>query len=154
MVEHLCLLLHQWGNSIFNLLLNDLRQRLLHGLRDSLLYLDLQVFLSLNLLLERVHFHVELSKLLVKFNIILNYHFLLSFLRLWYWNYSNILLFLDFFLCLLNFLLRLLLRLSCCLSCVYRGTFSRRRCRPRIWLLCLVHRLWLSICSNLLKELL
>ena len=72
LVKQLSLLLHQRCNSIFNLLLDDFGESCLDSLRDGLLNLNLQILLSLHLLLQTVHFHVQLRKLLVQFLVVLN----------------------------------------------------------------------------------
>ena len=72
LVKQLGLLLHQRCNSILHLLLDDFGKGCLDSLRDGLLNLNLQVLLRLHLLLQAVHFHVQLRELLVQFLVVLN----------------------------------------------------------------------------------
>ena len=66
LVQQLCLLLHQRGYGFLHLFLDDLWKGRFDGLGDCLLHLDLQVFLCLDLLLQAVHLHVQLSEFLVQ----------------------------------------------------------------------------------------
>jgi len=118
---HELLLLHeQWRNGILYLLLDHLRQGLLDSFGDCLLDQDLQILLRLDLLLQRVHLHVQISKLLGQLLEILNDEFLLGLSCLGN-AHSDLLLFvgrrlqfgLDFGLFGL-WLLDLLLLLYCC----------------------------------------
>ena len=66
------ILLHERLNSLLHLFLDNLWQGSLHSLGDGLLDLNLQVFLSFDLLLKGVHLHVKLSELAVQLLIVLN----------------------------------------------------------------------------------
>lgn len=81
LVKQLGLLLHQRSNSVLNLLLDDFGKSCLDSLRDGLLNLNLQILLRLHLLLQAVHFHVQLRELLVQFLVVLNNLILLLLFR-------------------------------------------------------------------------
>jgi hypothetical protein len=67
LLQHFLLLLQKWSDSVFDLLLDHLRHGLLHSFSNSLLNRYLQVFLGLDLLLQRVQLHVEVCELLREF---------------------------------------------------------------------------------------
>lgn len=83
-IEQLCLFLHQGRHSLFHLFLNDLGECSLDGLCNGLLNLNLQILLSLDLLLQAVHLHMELRKLLIQLLVILNDLVLLLLLCGWH----------------------------------------------------------------------
>lgn len=85
-VKQLSLLLHEWLHSLFDLLFDDLWQGCLDCLCNSLLNLDLEVFLGLDLLLQAVHLHVQLCKFLVQLLVVFNDLVLLLLFR---WRHSH-----------------------------------------------------------------
>lgn len=82
LLKQLLLLEQQRSNGIFDLLLDHLGQDLLDRFGDGLLNGDLEVFLRLHLLLQRVHLHVQIRELPGQLLEVFDQQFLLAFARL------------------------------------------------------------------------
>jgi hypothetical protein len=79
LLKNFLLLQKQGCNGFFDLLLDHLRHNLFDRFCNRLLNCYLEVLLGLNQLLQRIHLHVQVCKLLRKLLKVVNQQFLLAF---------------------------------------------------------------------------
>lgn len=103
-LQHICLLLQYWRQSLLYLLLDKLRKCSPDRLSNSHFNLYLNILLGLNLLIQLVQLYVEFCIFLVQLLVVLNQKFLLalSLSRNWLLYYRSYLLYLLWLLNLLG----------------------------------------------------
>lgn len=82
-VEHVCLLLQNWGQSLLDLLFDELGKCSADRFGNRRLHLQLDVFLACDLLVELVQFCVQVCVLLVQLLVVVYQKLLLAFAVGW-----------------------------------------------------------------------